>query len=147
MKETTTLKIGICACTQLFHGEIAGREIQIGSRKFALEEVQIPGGEKRQSKALKENGCHFFIDVHGYSVSLRFNWAVRLGPKQRWRLYQPYEEKKIRYWSPASEEEPPTSDQLENDIRDKIEEFTEEIRKEWFSGLSQMAEQLASAAT
>lgn len=156
MQETITLKIGICRCTQLYHGELSGKEIEIRSqhgralnhpKRFALEEVQIPAGQTQQIKTLKENGCNFFVDVHGHTVVLRFSWPVRHGPKDKWKLYQTYDETISRGWNPGNGEEPPTSDQLKDDIRDTIEKLTKRDTEDWLFGMRQMAKQLASAAT
>lgn len=74
------LTVGICDCTDLYHGFMEGHHITVpeltGHRYFGwhyfvplekplvfrIREVRIP--ERHEQEALEGLGCHFFVDVH-----------------------------------------------------------------------------------
>ena len=70
------LRVGICGCTHLYHGDLEGRKWIINTLggnavipriTFELKEVLIP--ENMQTSTLLTSRCHFFVDMH-YSSTL-----------------------------------------------------------------------------
>lgn len=74
------IRMGICLCTELYHGEFDGMLFEIPglAEMYELQEVQIP--EVGQSAALKEARCPFFLDVHTlcYLQPVRYNIFLTL---------------------------------------------------------------------
>ena len=71
------LRVGICGCTRLYHGELEGRKWVINAFRgeivssrvvFRLKEVCVP--EDMQISTLLGMRCHFFVDMH-YRKGLR----------------------------------------------------------------------------
>lgn len=68
-----TLKLGICGCTQYFHGKFEGQSFildLVANQKlfepieFTLKEILVP--ENVHGYVLRDRLCHFFLDVHEY---------------------------------------------------------------------------------
>lgn len=74
------IRMGICLCTELYHGELDGMPFEIPglAEMYELQEVEIP--EVGQSTALKEARCLFFLDVHAlyYLQPVRYNIFLTL---------------------------------------------------------------------
>ena len=145
MAETTTLKVWICPCTQLFRGQLAGRKFQAGSREFVLEEVDkiLKDGIREQRRALIDEGCQIFLDVHYCYVFLDLHMVVPVGNEY---LLVNWPGSKVIRWEPTKEN-PPTTDQVVDTLRTQIEESREEAVESWLSSWTKMAEQLALTAS
>lgn len=64
MADIQMLRVGVCACTTLYHGELEGEQFIVRGLPFLLQECVI-SEEGGQRDSLRENRCHFFLDVHG----------------------------------------------------------------------------------
>lgn len=71
------LKIGICACTKLYRGNLHGKVIilrQVARQRLnppirlTCKEIVVP--EHNHNRTLRDRHCHFFIDVHSCVVSM-----------------------------------------------------------------------------
>lgn len=64
------LRVGICACTDSYHGEFSDQiwvidtldEKKVSQIILQIKEVCIP--ETHQQAALTSSRCHFFVDKH-----------------------------------------------------------------------------------
>ena len=61
MKEPIEIRVGICGCLNLYHGELQGRGIIIEGTRYRVKEVELPD-ETSHTQSLKRTRCHFFID-------------------------------------------------------------------------------------
>ena len=68
MSRPITIRVGICECTNSYHGRLKGRTLRTDRHRFRIKEVVITEDHQRQN--IKDNSCHFFIDVHR-SISVR----------------------------------------------------------------------------
>ncbi len=55
------LRVAICGCMKMYHGQLVGRKIHLDGRTFELHEVRIPDDD-RHAKPIKQSRSHFFID-------------------------------------------------------------------------------------
>ena len=99
MNEETALRVGICGCSQRYHGKLDGQQIVVSSlggqalpepRVFRIEEVFVR--DNRQRQVLKAARCHLFLDFHpddpgGPLTKLVMNELVSNGPGRGWKLY------------------------------------------------------------
>ena len=61
MRKPIPIRVGICGCINLYHGELEGRRMRIAGRWYRLQEVGLPN-EQYHTGSLKRNRCHFFVD-------------------------------------------------------------------------------------
>lgn len=61
MAKPTVIRVGICGCLNLYHGDLGGRGMNIGGHPFRLEEIRLPD-EMWHTASIKTRRCHFFID-------------------------------------------------------------------------------------
>jgi len=68
MSEPITIRVGICECTNSYHGRLKGRTLRTDRYRFRIKEVVV--AEDHQGESIKDSGCHFFIDAHrSYTAS------------------------------------------------------------------------------
>jgi len=68
MSRPITIQVGICECTNSYHGRLKGRTLRTDRHRFRIKEVVV--AEDHQGESLKNSRCHFFIDVHHlYTIS------------------------------------------------------------------------------
>lgn len=117
--EKQSIVVGICGCTDLYHGELQGQDIQIGEipeQGFGIPEIlmlreqEIP--ERDQRKALQRLRPHFFLDAHvdvghsgRYFIRLEAHHIVHGKTGSYLRLFS---HTRTKYWngepSPSAEE-------------------------------------------
>jgi len=140
MGEIIILKVGICACTPLFHGQFAGHTFQVGSREFVLEEVVIPeDGVRRQIITLINRECQIFLDVHGHTIFLDLYQVIPV--RNEYLLVNGLGTKTI-HWDQTNENSL-TTDHVLDTLRTQIECLMEEQVEKWLSSWSEMAKHLA----
>ena len=51
------LRIGICGCTGLYHGQLDGKRMRIDGRSYVVKEIPLPD-EQFHTTSLKQHRCH-----------------------------------------------------------------------------------------
>lgn len=85
------LRIGICACTTRWHGELEGKQLRVLNPRLTLtlKEVRIPEKEDHVEYLLSER-CHLFLDVdeafHVTTLEVVYPPSVRWGAYLGWGI-------------------------------------------------------------
>lgn len=160
LTEPIVLNIGICSCTDLYHGAMEGHEIVVpeltGHRYFGwhyfvplktplifrMREVSIP--ERHEQETLKKMGCHFFVDTHlappsspsGWAVSLRTMHPIPEDPAGPYRCYVPELDQSGIRWCGWMQVQPPTTQEVETGIGQLIRRMDERGLYQWLRFVS-----------
>lgn len=66
MSRPMTLRVGICACAERYHGKLEQQRLQVGRGVFRLREIIVPEEGEDSDTVLLAERCHFFVDLHSY---------------------------------------------------------------------------------
>ena len=85
MNHEEELRIGICACSPFYHGELEGQTIILPdiSTTLRITESVVSDDDYKHRPSIRNNRIHFFLDVHHVGNAYHTQLAlINLYPKK-----------------------------------------------------------------
>ncbi|TSC56694.1 MAG: hypothetical protein Greene071421_326 [Parcubacteria group bacterium Greene0714_21] len=146
MNETQELRVGICACTRAFHGQLGELTVSVQELQdtilenpiiFLVRELVIPEARGHR-ETLHKSRCHLFLDVHegplgGGGVSLVRNEIIpdKRGWDSLWIGGQ-----SIRVEKKWPVEHPPTAEEILQTIPRMLKILPEVKFQQWLGRMT-----------
>lgn len=149
------INVGICSCTDLYHGAMEGHEVIVSELTehryfgwhyfvplktplvFRIREVRIP--ERHEREVLEREGCNFFVDVHTgpkgtrYGrISLMMTNPIPENPAGSDKIYAPELDASGIGWCEWMQKTwPPTVHEVEEGMSQLIRRMDEQGLYQW----------------